>query len=117
MTRNAIVLVLAATILMAAALGFGAPQASNSLEATLAAMDKASASFKGLTADIRKLSHNDVVEKDDLESGTVAAQRVKSGDTRVLIHISSPEEKYYFLGGGKAIIYTPKSAEAQEGSL
>ena len=56
MTRNPVALVLAGTVLMAAVLGFGAPQASNSLETALAAMDKASASFKGMTADIKKLA-------------------------------------------------------------
>jgi len=117
MTRNRIALVLGCTLLMAAVQGFGAPQAGTSLEAALAAMDKASVSFKGLTAEIRKQSHTDVVDKNDVESGTITVKRVKPKDTRILIKFTDPAEKYVSIGDGKIRMYTPKSAEAQEGNL
>jgi outer membrane lipoprotein-sorting protein len=117
MTRNPVALVLGCTVLLAAVQGFGAPQASNSLESALAAMDKASATFKGLTADIRRHTRTEVVDQDDIEEGTVEAKKTKPTDTRIKIHMAKPEEKFYYIGGGKALIYTPKSQEAQEGEI
>jgi hypothetical protein len=117
MTRNRFVLVLAGTLWVAGVRGFGAPQASSPLEAALARMDETAAKFKGLTANIHRVSHTDVVDKNDIEDGTVAAKKVKPGDTRILIHIAKPEEKFYFIGGGKARLYNPKSQEAQEADL
>src|SRR5262245_44351253 len=108
MTRNPVALVLACTMLMAAVLGFGAPQASNSLETALAAMDEASASFKGLTAEIRKMHHQDVLDIDDVEMGTVTVKRAKPGDTRFLIKLTSPSEKLYSIAEGKVLMYIPK---------
>jgi outer membrane lipoprotein-sorting protein len=117
MTRNRFVLVLAGTVLVAGVRGFGAPQAGSTLEAALARMDETAAKFKGLTANIHRVSHTDVVDKNDIEDGTVAAKKMKPGDTRILIHITKPEEKFYFVGGGKARLYNPKSQEAQEADL
>jgi outer membrane lipoprotein-sorting protein len=116
MIRNPIVLVLAGTVLIVSALGFGAPQAGGTLEATLASMDKAAASFKGLTADVRRLSYTAVVEKTDVEEGTVAAKKMKK-ETAIKITMNKPEEKIYAIGGGKAWIYTPKSQEVEEANL
>jgi outer membrane lipoprotein-sorting protein len=117
MTRNPVVLVLAATVLMAGVRGFGAPQASNSLEAALARMDHTAATFKGLTADIHRVSHTDVVDKNEVDEGAVTAKKIKRGDTTVLIHITKPEEKFYYIGDGKGRAYNPKSQEAQEADL
>jgi outer membrane lipoprotein-sorting protein len=117
MIRNPVVLVLATTVMMAGVRGFGAPQASNPLEAALARMDQAAATFKGLTADIHRVSHTDVVDKNDIEDGNVSAKKFKPGDTRILIQVTKPQEKFYFVGGGKARLYNPKSQEAQEADL
>jgi len=117
MTRNSVALVLAATVFAAGVPGFGAPQASNSLEAALTRMDQTAATFKGLTADIHRVSHTEVVDKNDIEDGNVSAKRFKPGDTRILIHVTKPEEKFYYVGGGKARLYNPKSQEAQEADL
>jgi outer membrane lipoprotein-sorting protein len=117
MTRIQFVTVLAGTLAAAAAAGFGAPQAGNPLEATFARMDEAAATFKGLTANIRKLHHTDVVQKDELEEGTIAVKRMKAKDTRVRIDITKPEAKSYAIGEGKFRSFNPKSLEAQEADL
>src|SRR6266571_5284322 len=117
MTRIPSALVIAGTILAAAAPGFGAPQAGNTLEAALARMDDTAAKFKGLTADIRRQSHTEVVDTNDVEEGTIVAKRMKPKDTRIRINFTKPDTKYYSIGGGKAIGYIPKSQEAQEADL
>jgi outer membrane lipoprotein-sorting protein len=117
MTPNPVALVLAGTLLGATGLGFGAPQAGNSLEAVLAAMDKTAANFRGLTADVRRLSYTEVVDKSDVEEGTIAAKRTKGNETSIRINISKPEEKVYAVGGGDAWVYTPKTQEAEKASL
>ncbi|HTS61470.1 MAG TPA: outer membrane lipoprotein carrier protein LolA [Candidatus Acidoferrales bacterium] len=102
---------------MIAVSAFGAPQAGNLLELTFARMDKAAATFKGLTAGIRQLSHTEVVDTNDIEEGTIAVKRVKAKDTRILIKFTKPDTKFYYIGEGKAWSYNPKSQEAQEADL
>jgi outer membrane lipoprotein-sorting protein len=87
------------------------------MDTALAAMDKASATFKGLTADVRKTSHNDVLNESDVEAGTITVKRFKKTDTRFLIKFSTPTEKQIYIGEGKVRMYNPKSQEAQEGSI
>jgi outer membrane lipoprotein-sorting protein len=117
MIRKLIALVFAATLSSVMIPGFGAPQATESLESTFARMDKAAATFKGLTADIRQLSHTEVVDKDDIEEGTIAVKRIKSSDTRILIKFVKPDQKIYSIGDGKFRSFNPKSQEAQEADL
>ena len=69
--------VLSAALLSLAAASFGAPAADPSLDAVLAHLDQASSTFKSLTADIRKMSHTDVVNVDDADSGTILVKRFK----------------------------------------
>jgi outer membrane lipoprotein-sorting protein len=102
------------TLLSLAAASFGAPPADPILEAVLARLDQASASFKGLTADIRKVSHTEVVNVDDADSGTIMVKRVKAHDTRIRIDFTTPRQQSVTIGGGKAQVYNPKSNEAQE---
>ena len=97
--------------------GFGAPQAGDPLEAAFARMDKAAATFKGLTAGIRQLSHTEVVDTNDVEEGTIAVKRIKAKDTRILIKFTKPDQKFYYIGEGKAWSYNPKTQEAQEADL
>jgi outer membrane lipoprotein-sorting protein len=80
-------------------------------------MDQAATNFKGLTADIRKLSHTDVVNVDDVYSGTIMVKRVKLHDTRIRIDFSSPRQQIVTIGGGKAQSFEPKTNEAQEFEL
>ena len=115
--RASAIFVLAGTLAGVSTAGFGAPQAGDSLDATFARMDKAAATFKGLTANIRKLSHTDVVDKDDVEEGNIAVKKVKPKDKRIKLTITKPETKFYYIGEGKAFSYVPKTQEAQEADL
>ena len=105
--------VLNGTLLSLAAASFGAPAADSPLDAVLARLDEASATFKGLTADIRKMSHTDVVNVDDVDSGTIMVKRVKPHDTHIRIDLTTPRRESVTVGDGKAQIFYPQSNEAQ----
>src|ERR1039457_6777363 len=92
MTWYRTLLVLSGAQLALAAASFGAPAADTSLDAVLARLDQASATFKGLTADIRKTSHTDVVNVDDVASGTIMVKRVKTHDTHIRIDLTNPQQ-------------------------
>ena len=115
-TRFRTLFVLSGTLLFLVAAGFGAPPA-DPLGAALASIDQASANFKGLTADIRKMSHTDVVNVDDVASGTIMVKRVKPHDTRIRIDLTNPRRQTVTIGGGKAQVFKPKSNEADEVEL
>ena len=109
--------ILTAAVLAAAAAGFGAPPAETSLEAVLKSMDQSSANFKGLTANIRKLSHTQVVNVDDVSEGTITVKRLKPRDIRFRIDFIKPNQQMVAVGGGKVEVYYPKLNEVQEGDL
>jgi outer membrane lipoprotein-sorting protein len=105
--------VLNGTLLSLAAASLGAPAADTPLDAVLARLDEASATFKGLTADIRKMSHTDVVNVDDVDSGTIMVKRVKPHDTHIRIDLTTPRRQSVTVGDGKVQIFYPQSNEAQ----
>ena len=108
--------VLSGTLLCLAAASWGAPATDPSLDAVLAILDQASANFKGLTAGIRKMSHTDVVNVDDVNSGTIMVKRVNPHDTRIRIELTNPQQ-IVTIGAGKAQVFKPKSNEADEVEL
>ena len=110
-------LVLSGVPLSLAAASFGAPPADTPLDAVLARLDQASASFKGLTADIRKVSHTDVVNVDEVDSGTIKVKRAKPHDTHIRIDLTNPRRQSVTVGDGKVQVFYPQSNEAQEVEL
>ena len=80
----------------------------------MARMDQAAATFKGLTADIHKVSHTDVVNVNDADDGTIVVKKYKPGDTRIRIDLTNPKQNVA-IGGGKAIVFKPLTNEATGG--
>jgi outer membrane lipoprotein-sorting protein len=109
--------VIAGTLAAYAISPFGALAADTSLDTVFARMDKAAASFKGMTADIKRLTHTDLVNANETDEGTIVVKRSKPQDVRMLIDFQRPEPKTVFLGNGKALIYNPKAKIVQEGDL
>jgi outer membrane lipoprotein-sorting protein len=95
----------------------GAGPADPPLDAVLARLDQAAINFKGLTADIRKMSHTDVVNVDDVDSGTIMVKRVKPHDTRIRVDLTHPRRQTVTVGGGKVQVFYPQTNEAQEVDL
>jgi outer membrane lipoprotein-sorting protein len=109
--------VLGGTWLALAGASFGAPGADAQLDAVLARMDQASTTFKGLAADVRKVSHTEVVNIDAVDSGTILVKRLKPHDTRIRVDLTNPRRETVTIGGGKVQIFYPQTNEAQEVDL
>lgn len=113
------VLVLISTTLFPAARGFGAPPANDPLAAVLAKMDETAVSFKGLKADMKKVAHNDVINVDETDVGTITVKRgPKTKDLQMLVDIKTPDAKRLLVSGSKALVQIMKNPkEAQEYDL
>ena len=109
--------IVSCTLLSVVAARRGArPPADSPLDVVLARLDQSAINFKGLTADIRKMSHTDVVNVDDVDSGTIVVKRVKPHDIRIRIELTNPQQ-IVTIGGGKVQVFKPKTNEAQEVEL
>ncbi len=96
---------------------FGASAADNPLEAVFGRMDQAATKFKGLKADVKKVSHTAVINEDTVDSGTIAVRLPKAHDLRMLIDFQQPDQKKVMIAGTKVVIYYPKTEIAQEYDL
>jgi outer membrane lipoprotein-sorting protein len=63
------------------------------------------------------MSHTEVVNVDDADTGTIMVKRVKPHDTRIRIDLTNPRRQSVTIGDGKAQVYYPQSNEAQEADL
>jgi outer membrane lipoprotein-sorting protein len=109
---------LVSTFVLILALGpAGAPAADDPLAAVFAKMDAASLTFKGLTADVKKVSHTEFLKEDDADSGTMAVKRSKPHELRALVNITAPDKKQVQLNGHSVEMYFPKTNTVQVGNL
>jgi len=100
---------------MAALLGLqGGASAADSLQDVFRHMDQASAKFKGLKADMRKLAHTEVIHDDTVDTGSIVVRVPKPHDLRMLIDFQQPDQKQVMLAGTKVDIYYPKTNIVQE---
>lgn len=97
----------------AAAVLAPAASAADSLETVFARLDKAAASFKALTADIKRTTHTELVNANETDEGNIAVKKFKADDIRILINFTHPEPKKIAIGGGKGQVFTPKANEVQ----
>jgi len=98
---------------IAATCGAALAGGADELEATFARMDRASATFKGLSADVTRASHNALLNEDDTASGTMAVRRTRSHELRALVDILRPDAKKVLLTGHKVQMYFPKTNTVQ----
>jgi len=87
--------------------------ADDPLASVFAQMDAAAAKFKGLTADVKKVSHTEFLKQDDIDSGTMAVKRTRPHELRALINITAPDKKQVELAGHNVQMYFPKSNTLQ----
>jgi outer membrane lipoprotein-sorting protein len=96
----------------------GASAADDPLAATFTQMDSVAAAFKGLKADLRQVSHTEVVNEDTIDLGTITVGRKGPKDLRILVDITGPANpKKAFIGGNKVLIFYPKMNTVQEYDL
>jgi|ERR1035438_6395015 outer membrane lipoprotein-sorting protein len=83
--------------------------AADQLQQTLAKMDEAAASFKGLTADMNKVHYTFVIQEEDKSSGTIVVRRPKPKDMQMLMSIKEPAPQQISYMGHTAQQYNPKT--------
>ena len=100
---------------LAALLGLQVGAAADpSLQSVFSRMDQASAKFKGLKADMRKLAHTEVINEDSVDTGSIVVRVPKPHDLRMLIDFEQPDQKKVMIAGTKVDIYYPKTEIVQE---
>ena len=104
-------------LLLTLALSLALPSAGATLTDVLHRMDQASAQFKGITGNIRQLAHTDIVNEDDVTTGTISLKRAKPHDVRMLIDLTKPDPKTVVLQEKSLSIYLPKIATVQNYDL
>lgn len=90
---------------------------ADDLNKVYAKIDAGAAGFKGLTADIKRVSHIDAFNINDPESGTIIVKRPKRNDLRMLINFVDPNQKQVAIAGSKAEIFYPKLNSVEEYDL
>lgn len=93
------------------------PASGQTLDQTLARMDKASAGFKGVTAKVKKTSHTAVINESSVETGRMSLVRRKAKDVRMLVEFGDPDPRSVFFAGKKIQIHYPKLKTVQEYDL
>lgn len=91
----------------------GAAESWSQLQAR---MDKAAASFHGMTASLKRLTHTAVINDDTEETGTVTMRKV-GRRAQGLIDFTSPDKKTVAFADRKLEIYFPKIKTVQEFDL
>ena len=99
-----------------AALFVGAASAQ-SLESTLGRMDAVSKGFRGVTADLKKISFTYFAKDTDEESGRISLYRPSPQDMRMLVEFSKPQERAVSYAKDKVLMYLPKANTVQEYNL
>ena len=93
---------------------FSLPAATESLENVLDRMDRAAASFKTLSADVKSVQHTAVINEDNTDIGRMLLKRSKH-DMRMLIELTQlPDLKSIAIQGHKVEIYYPKRNAVEE---
>lgn len=87
------------------------------LNTVLANMDKASAGFRSMQADVRWVKYTALVEDETVEEGTMVVRRGKNNRVDLLIEFEKPYAYFLAVEGTKVEIYRPKIAEVQQYDL
>jgi len=104
-----------APVLFICSVAWGADPA---LQAVFNRLDNSSRNFKSFTANMRRLTHTDVINSDDIDTGTFKLKRGNSRtDLKMLIDITKPDEKSVAIQGKKGELYYPKMKTVQEYDL
>jgi len=96
------------TVLVAGWVSISMPAAAESLEDVLVRMDKAAQGFKGMTADLKRVTHTAVLNDNSEETGTIRLKRSSARDVKIRIDFISPDQSTVVFRGQKVEKYFPK---------
>ena len=89
-------------------------EGADSLAAVFSSMDRASAKFRDLTADMRQVSFMAVIKEENVNTGRIAVKMIKPHDYRILIDFQKPDRKQVQVNGTKVEIFNPVSNLLQD---
>lgn len=94
-------------------------KAAGTLEATLAGMDRAAASFRSITGNLDYTKVTVIVDDHSTDRGTIAFEKTRPENPlekafRVMLAFREPAEKFVLFVGNKVSLYRPKIAEVEE---
>jgi len=84
-----------------------------SFEEVLASMDKAAASFLGVSATIRQATYTAVIKDNSEETGAMRMQRLGKRDVRLRVDFGEPDVRSVAFAGRTAEVYYPKIQTVQ----
>ena len=80
----------------------------DSLQQVLARMDKAANEFKSMTAQVTYVTHTDVLNENDTETGTMTMKKVQAGEVQGRVDFTSPDPKSITFEKHRVQEYLPK---------
>lgn len=95
-------------LLFASLLRAAPPTSSESLQQVIARMDKAAAEFKAMKAQVTYVTHTDILNEDNTETGTAVMKKVPNGEVQGLVDFVTPDKKTITFEKRRMQIYYPK---------
>lgn len=96
---------------------WGSAFAADPLESVYQKMDKAAASFKGLTANVEKVSHSAIINDDLKDVGTMWVREGKPHNFQYLMKLNPPDGEQIELDNGHVQIFNPKTNTVEADDL
>jgi outer membrane lipoprotein-sorting protein len=87
--------------------------ADSEVQQILTRMDKAAGDFKSMTAQVNWITHTDVLNEDDKETGSVTMKKVQAGEVQGLVDFTAPDRKTITFEKRKYQEYLPKMKTVQ----
>lgn len=87
------------------------------LQAILARMDKAAVTFKAMSSQVTYVTHTEVLDENNTETGTVTMKKVQAGEVQGLIDFVTPDKRTVAFEKRRLRIYYPKIKTVQEFDL
>jgi outer membrane lipoprotein-sorting protein len=78
------------------------------LQQVLARMDKAASDFKSMTAQVTYITHTDVLNENDTQTGIVTMRKVQPGEVQGKVEFTSPDSKIVTIEKRRVQEYFPK---------
>jgi outer membrane lipoprotein-sorting protein len=87
--------------------------ATETRQDVISRMDQAAASFRDMTADIKRITHTAVLNEDDTDSGRAIMKKAGGSQIQGLVEFTKPDHKFYAFESRKLQIYTPNDNTVQ----
>jgi outer membrane lipoprotein-sorting protein len=78
------------------------------LQEVIARMDKAAVEFKSMKAHVVYVTHTDVLNEDNTETGTAVMKKVRPGEVQDLVDFVTPDKKTVTFDKHRVQVYLPK---------